>query len=140
MKKVKNIEPKGLRVLLEVVSTEEKVGNLYIKTFSTNQVLGKILEVGKEILDRKLGLKKDDIIIFKVSESSRVDLGDRRDIRVVNYYDILGLVELEGDEKVELSSVEVKENSLNNIEEQIGNGVRNEEVDQRKKDLGELKI
>lgn len=140
MKKVKNIEPKGLRVLLEVVSTEEKVGNLYIKTFSTNQVLGKILEVGKEILDRKLGLKKDDIIIFKVSESSRVDLGDRRDIRVVNYYDILGLVELEGDEKVELSSVEVKENSLNNIEEQIGNGVRNEEVDQRKKDLGELRI
>lgn len=140
MKKVKNIEPKGLRVLLEVVSTEEKVGNLYIKTFSTNQVLGKILEVSKEILDRKLGLKKDDIIIFKVSESSRVDLGDRRDIRVVNYYDILGLVELEGDEKVELSSVEVKENSLNNIEEQIGNGVRNEEVDQRKKDLGELKI
>jgi hypothetical protein len=135
MKKVKNIEPKGLRVLLEVVSTEEKVGNLYVKTFSTNQVLGKILEVGKEILDRKLGLKKDDIIIFKVSESSRVDLGDRRDIRIVNYYDVLALVELEEEDKVVSANFEDDKNNVD-ISKNIGNGLLNDNIESRQKTLG----
>ena len=31
MKKIKRVIPQGLRVLVELVKTEEKVGNLYVK-------------------------------------------------------------------------------------------------------------
>lgn len=140
MKKIKQVTPQGLRVLVELVKTEEKVGNLYVKTFNTNQVLGKIISVSEEMVSRKIKYKEGDIIIFKASDSNRIDVGDTRDIRIVNHYDIFAMVELEEDDKLVSASNDYDEKKNVNNENIIDKDGLDKRSDEIRKDLSKMGV
>ena len=140
MKKIKQVTPQGLRVLVELVKTEEKVGNLYVKTFNTNQVLGRIISVSEEMVNRKFKYKEGDIVIFKASDSNRIDVGDTRDIRIVNHYDIFAMVELEEDDKLILASNDYDEKKNVNNEDIIDKVGLDKRSDEIRKDLSKMGV
>lgn len=140
MKKIKRVIPQGLRVLVELVKTEEKVGNLYVKTFNTNQVLGRIISVSEEMVNRKFKYKEGDIVIFKASDSNRIDVGDTRDIRIVNHYDIFAMVELEEDDKLILASNDYDEKKNVNNEDIIDKVGLDKRSDEIRKDLSKMGV
>ena len=140
MKKIKQVTPQGLRVLVELVKTEEKVGNLYVKTFNTNQVLGRIISVSEEMVNRKFKYKEGDIVIFKASDSNRIDVGDTRDIRIVNHYDIFAMVELEEDDKLISASNDYDEKKNVNNEDIIDKDGLDKRSDEIRKDLSKMGV
>ena len=140
MKKIKQVTPQGLRVLVELVKTEEKVGNLYVKTFNTNQVLGRIISVSEEMVNRKFKYKEGDIVIFKASDSNRIDVGDTRDIRIVNHYDIFAMVEMGEDDKLILASNDYDEKKNVNNEDIIDKVGLDKRSDEIRKDLSKMGV
>ena len=140
MKKIKRVIPQGLRVLVELVKKEEKIGNLYVKTVNTNQVLGRIISVSEEMVNRKFKYKEGDIVIFKASDSNRIDIGDTRDLRIVSQYDILSMIEMGEDDKLISASNDYDEKKNVNNEDIIDKDGLDKRSDEIRKDLSEMGV
>lgn len=140
MKKIKRVIPQGLRVLVELVKKEEKIGNLYVKTVNTNQVLGRIISVSEEMVNRKFKYKEGDIITFKASDSNRIDVGDTRDLRIVNHYDILSMIEMGEDDKLISASNDYDEKKNVNNEDIIDKDGLDKRSDEIRKDLSKMGV